>query len=156
MGASYFTTYGHGKDVEAAFKQATDEALYWHGHGGYSGTIAEVPGCRLFTRAKGCRTSPEALLDAALNCIQYDTYDPKLDRWVKEELSPDAKVSWLKIARAFGERNADAFIDAVVGSKWEPCAAIEVTGKQAVEYKERAGLKGTRNKVFVFGGFASD
>jgi hypothetical protein len=41
MGAEQFFTTSSGKTAKAAFKSAVDDALYDHGHSGYSGTIAE-------------------------------------------------------------------------------------------------------------------
>jgi len=156
MGASYFVTYGHGKDVGSAFEQARNEALYWEGHGGYTGTIAEVHSCVLFTRVHGCRTSPESLMDAALDAEVYQIYDYETNSMVTPKPTTEQRKARDKIVRAFGERDADRFMEAVTGSKWEPCAAIEITGKAATAYKGKKGLKGTHNKVFLFAGFASD
>jgi len=159
MGAEYFTTYGHGKDVHDAFRQASEEAAHWHGHGGYTGTIAEVGDFHLFTRVKGCRISPRALADAALDTETYDVWDKDLGRYVTPKPSPKERAARRKIERAFNtkayDQTAVRFMKAVIGSKWEPCAAIEVTGKEATEYKAQRGLKGTHNKVFFFAGFAS-
>lgn len=41
MGAEQFVTTAKGKNAQAAFNQARDQALHDHGHSGYSGTIAE-------------------------------------------------------------------------------------------------------------------
>lgn len=41
MGAETFATRGKGKTARAAFDAARDQALYDHGHAGYSGTLAE-------------------------------------------------------------------------------------------------------------------
>ena len=41
MGASVFTHIAHGKSAKEAFSNARQDALYNHGHGGYTGTIAE-------------------------------------------------------------------------------------------------------------------
>jgi hypothetical protein len=41
MGASTFGTYKVGVNVEEVFWAAVADAQYEHGHGGYSGTIAE-------------------------------------------------------------------------------------------------------------------
>ena len=41
MGATNFHTYAAGKTMEEAFNRAVADACYWHGHGGYTGTIAE-------------------------------------------------------------------------------------------------------------------
>ena len=41
MGAEQFFDVAVGVDAEAAFQNAVQQALYDHGHSGYSGTIAE-------------------------------------------------------------------------------------------------------------------
>ena len=44
MGAVDFTTTARGSSAEAAFSAAVSEARHEHGHGGYTGTVAEKPG----------------------------------------------------------------------------------------------------------------
>jgi len=44
MGATSFFTTATGKTVREAYKSAVDDAYYWNGHGGYTGTIAEKSG----------------------------------------------------------------------------------------------------------------
>ncbi len=41
MGASEFFTRASGKSAKEAFSAAVDNAAWQHGHGGYTGTIAE-------------------------------------------------------------------------------------------------------------------
>jgi hypothetical protein len=41
MGASEFTDVGRGKTAQEAFDKLVKDAQYEHGHGGYTGTIAE-------------------------------------------------------------------------------------------------------------------
>jgi hypothetical protein len=41
MGACTFEQYGQGKTAQEAFRRARDEAAWEHGHGGYTGTLAE-------------------------------------------------------------------------------------------------------------------
>ena len=41
MGATTFTARASGTTVGEAFRYAVEQAYYWHGHGGYTGTIAE-------------------------------------------------------------------------------------------------------------------
>jgi hypothetical protein len=41
MGASTFIQSANGKTAKEAFNNAVDDAAYDHGHGGYTGTIAE-------------------------------------------------------------------------------------------------------------------
>lgn len=44
MGAQTFTTKWIGKTADDAYRSAVDDALWLHGHGGYTGTIAEKSG----------------------------------------------------------------------------------------------------------------
>ena len=41
MGATNFMTTAKGKSLDDAFDAATDQARFYYGHGGYTGTIAE-------------------------------------------------------------------------------------------------------------------
>ena len=41
MGANNFFTYAIGETIDEAFNTAVVGARLWHGHGGYTGTIAE-------------------------------------------------------------------------------------------------------------------
>jgi len=47
MGATTFTHFQPGQNAGAAFAEAVGQALYNHGHDGYTGTIAEKPGFQL-------------------------------------------------------------------------------------------------------------
>jgi len=49
MGATNFYTEADGDTMAEAFHNAVQDAYYWHGHGGYSGTIAEKPGATKFS-----------------------------------------------------------------------------------------------------------
>jgi hypothetical protein len=48
MGATSFTDMAEGNTAAAAFGAAVEKAYWEHGHGGYTGTIAEKPGYVLF------------------------------------------------------------------------------------------------------------
>ena len=48
MGATNFIDKVSAPTVKDAFHHAVEEALHWHGHGGYTGTIAEKPGYIVF------------------------------------------------------------------------------------------------------------
>lgn len=41
MGSYQFTNFRQDDEVRSAFLCAKVDAAYWHGHGGYTGTIAE-------------------------------------------------------------------------------------------------------------------
>ena len=47
MGASDFITIAKGTTAQKAFASAQEDACYEHGHGGYTGTIAEVNSFRM-------------------------------------------------------------------------------------------------------------
>ena len=49
MGATNFGCIGRGKDANEAFFSAREDALYKHGHGGYTGSIAEKNSFKLVT-----------------------------------------------------------------------------------------------------------
>jgi hypothetical protein len=77
VGASTFETYGDGTDVHAAFHDAVEQAGWEHGHGGYTGTIAEKTDYVIITR------EPMSYDDAsrlASDLIHGD--DPRVaDKW---------------------------------------------------------------------------
>lgn len=60
MGSVNFDVVGHGKTAKTAFNQARKEALHYHGHGGYTGTIAEKD------TFKEVKLSPEVIADKKL------------------------------------------------------------------------------------------
>ena len=41
MSAEEFVVRSKGLDANEAFQKAREDAFYWHGHSGYTGTIAE-------------------------------------------------------------------------------------------------------------------
>lgn len=74
MGAEFFTTYREGTDAKAAFKAAREDALYEHGHRGYTGTIAEKDEFTVID------TTPIRLDDAERKAGELaDAGDPRID-----------------------------------------------------------------------------
>ena len=53
MGAQQFVCEGVGANAAEAFAVAQNEAYYWHGHNGYTGTIAEKPNYKEFPVPEG-------------------------------------------------------------------------------------------------------
>ena len=53
MGACNFSTKSSGKDVSEAFANAVENARYYEGHGGYTGTIAEKDEYRIVKLPEG-------------------------------------------------------------------------------------------------------
>jgi hypothetical protein len=68
MGANTFMTTSSGLSTHAAFYNAREEAVYEHGHGGYTGTIAEKSSFTVMDPPHGSdHDLIDRLADAALN-----------------------------------------------------------------------------------------
>lgn len=77
MGGTTFEHYVSGVDVKDAFKRAHEEATYEHGHGGYSGTIAEKPDFVVITKTPLLDKEADALAQKLIN-----DGDPRIDdKW---------------------------------------------------------------------------
>jgi hypothetical protein len=55
VGATNYVTISKGQNAKDAFSSAYDQAKWEHGHGGYTGTIAEKGSFVEFPRPKGVR-----------------------------------------------------------------------------------------------------
>lgn len=105
MGAAEFRNTGRGKTVGEAFSSVRDEALYMHGHGGYSGTIAEKGDFVLFPIPEGMTA---ATFIAAVERVDFPLPGP-----VATPLTPEqARI----VKRAYEVWN----------DKWGAACAIEV------------------------------
>ena len=110
MGASEYKRVGKGKTAKAAFDRLVEKAQWEHGHGGYSGTIAEKHSMVEFQRPKGMRRATVIQLISDLGRIGFDDDgNPKTD-------AVQAKYPKLPIA-AMSE---------VYEDKWGPSLAIEL------------------------------
>jgi len=110
MGASEYKRVGKGKTAQAAFDRLVEKAQWEHGHGGYSGTIAEKRSCVEFTRPKGMRRATVIQAINDLGRIMYDDDGNLITAPVQ------AKYPKLPIA-AMSE---------VYEDKWGPSLAIEL------------------------------
>ena len=76
MGATTFTTSAKGRTAEEAFRTAREDACHWHGHGGYTGSIAEKGGLVLITDdGRALRARVDAAV-AALRVIARSVREP--------------------------------------------------------------------------------
>lgn len=77
MGAAAVNQYADYADPDAAFDTARDDARHEHGHGGYSGTLAEKDGYVIIT------ATPMDLVQAqTLAADLIDRDDPRIDdKW---------------------------------------------------------------------------
>jgi hypothetical protein len=111
MGASEYKRVGKGKTAKAAFDRLVEKAQWEHGHGGYSGTIAEKHSMVEFTRPKGMRRATVIQLISDLGRIGFDDDGNPMTAKVQ------AKYPNLPIA-AMSE---------VYEDKWGPSLAIELS-----------------------------
>lgn len=76
MGAQDFDCYVKGKTAEGAFRDAVDQALYYYGHRGYTGSIAEKHDYVVVGKVK---TYAEA--EAMARKLMDDNDDRITDKW---------------------------------------------------------------------------
>lgn len=95
MGADEFFTRAVGRTAGQAFADAVEDARYEHGHGGYTGTIAEK---HSFVEIR-CSGSVEAKRKLAEELLDSD--DPRVsDKWgpagcIKLRSLPDGMSEYL-------------------------------------------------------------
>lgn len=159
MGGTNFQTVGVGRDVKEAYQNAVREATYEHGHGGYTGTIAEKDGWAHYIQP--ARTNAQKYIDAVWAYQWWTICKERVADDVRRGCMPsreDEKVARKKsvLTKALQKHEHNiARMAKVADDKWGPAVALELTGKDLKEAKERMGLKGTKKKVFLFFGMAS-
>ena len=79
MGAVNFECEARGKTVSDAYSTAVEDARYWHGHGGYTGTIAEKHGFTEYIVPDGKAADVIALLVNASDADWDDKCKPALE-----------------------------------------------------------------------------
>ncbi|WP_345638637.1 hypothetical protein [Rugosimonospora acidiphila] len=67
MGADTFEVYSDGRDVHDAFRTAVDAVAWEHGHGGYTGTIAEKSEFVIITKRAMSYDDATRMADDLLN-----------------------------------------------------------------------------------------
>lgn len=179
MGATTFTTAAWGKTPSEAFRAAHEHATYESGHGGYTGTIAEKPGYRLFILPARC--SIEKVL-GLMDEMEYEGvgYHRERVQWL-ERCVRDAKPGTVRSTRAhltaakkelakaikaqerFEKKHGELLpllrqIHSVYDQKWEDCVAFAVT--TAADRKRFGGgypigAKKRGARQYVFAGWAS-
>lgn len=114
MGAADFYNEGLGKTPEEAFGATRDRAAWEHGHGGYTGTIAEKYDFMLIERP--ARVTARALVDTIAQAWSDEKAKAKLAKWYPHT----------------HER-----IFATYDDKWGPCLAVEADPALTKKVKER-------------------
>lgn len=181
MGAYQFTAYGFGATMPDAFHAAKEQALYEHGHGGYSGTIAEKPGAILFPLPKGMTAEKfERLICEAdefstegIGSLREDLRHlhrelakggvPRARRTALvaerkryEKYLRDAERARAKFLKAAGPHVAlIERASGVYNSKWDEAVAVKLTGAEAKRARAWLRVERKRGDVYKFMGMAS-
>lgn len=139
MGATTFETIAFGRTAGEAFDAAVKDALYWHGHGGYTGTIAEKDG---FVNAGQLHARWEPRIYEFFSKVQDWVYKGRKSKAPKG-IPPSLVDLFVRFYEAWDE-------------KWGPAVCFELTGpKRLAEIKRTHGMANRHVKVFVFCGWAS-
>ena len=101
MGAVDFYCEVEGENAQDAFTQAQADALYWHGHSGYTGTVAEKMSFKLF----GCPTSGVTARDVVDAILIDEHLRNDNDRLI--ELGYTKDMAW-DIANTYFDKWGDA------------------------------------------------
>ncbi len=124
MGGCQFSNRGEGWSAEEAFERIHDEAQYDHGHGGYSGTIAEKHDFRV-------KRPPTADSDSPEWKAWYEELLDKNDKWGPAECvvlrEPETPARMTK-ARA----------QALALERFGPTAVVKISGRAHRDGSRRA------------------
>lgn len=131
MGAYQFRNSAIAETPGAAFARLRDQALYEHGHGGYTGTIAEKVGFTFVGAVDALPSEVEKFM-ADLEDAEYED-----DRGAAFKLAaPEHLRPFIK--------HLDTYTD-----KWANAVGFEVIGKA------REQIGGSTGRLFAFIGWAS-
>lgn len=136
-----FDTFGviqTARTPDQAFSLARQEALYWWGHAGYTGTIAEKDGYRVVGQINS-RHAP-----------YLETYLIRAEDWYRRREHKNRS----KLPKGIPESAAPLFIEAIpiYVNESGPAVCFQITGTLARQIKADMGRKHTWDKVWWFGG----
>jgi len=162
MGADSFEDYGSGATVAEAFHAVVERALWEHGHGGYSGTIAEKGQYALVNVPAG--TDVRGLVDT-LSMYGYWKQQAGRDSFEHHNQmgKDEAKAKIAEAKAKFPGIDLSKLTD-IYGDKWGPCLAIPtepVRKMVTVTKKSRYGTTISQERgdetepAWVFCGLAS-
>lgn len=146
MGATDFRNELVGKDLKVEFQRAVEEALWEHGHGGYTGTIAEKDGYVYLGRLPARMT-----IDRLEQLIwQFEEWSYRNDEYNRNGGRRPGPNPVPEAWRSFIKKAYPIYRD-----KWGPAVVVELRDTEAAKVKARRGRKGTHDRVWVAMGLAS-
>ena len=119
MGACDFYDVAEGKDAEEAFLRAKDNAAWEHGHGGYTGTIAEKPWFVEFTVPQG------------LSAVEFEAAVMRLDfdePFEASDQNQEATDLYRKVLAIPGAIDVVKKAHALADDKWADAVCVQDTG----------------------------
>jgi hypothetical protein len=135
MGATDFMTEATGRTPDEAYRSAVDDARYWHGHGGYSGSIAEKDGYELWAVPLDAlpplpSDMPRHLTNAQRLANVMNAIDWDVDQYLAKE--PNDKYPIVVLAYndtkallgALGRQKFESLLNVYL-NKWGPALAIK-------------------------------
>jgi hypothetical protein len=134
MGAQEFSQVAFGKTARDAFYTARENAAYEHGHGGYTGSLAEKSAFVEITIPP--RADLKALIEAAWE-VSWDESTPI----VPANLTQHQNLI-LRLSRALED-------------KWGPAVCVKFGPTHQKELRATHGLKGKKGAFYLFTGIAS-
>jgi len=114
MGSCDFSVKAKGKTPQAAFNAAVDQAAYDHGHGGYTGTIAEKSSFVMIHDTPATVAVKLKMFPLRDDCGVSDT------SLVERLLSTDTALATRTIPEALMELEDDRIDD-----KWGPAGCVQ-------------------------------
>ena len=157
MGATDFSQDASGKSAKEAFSRAVEQAQYEHGHGGYSGTIAEKGGDGfVMLPALPPRWTAQKVEDL-IGTAQYgESYKASNGTWKIRRGSQAKAAEALEdyLARGMSRLSVRQLL-ALCDDKWGPALCVEVAARERADYIRWQGKLRRGDRVFRFFGTAS-
>ena len=146
MGAVAFDCYADGRDIEEAFRNARDGALWEYGHGRYTGSVAEKFGYMTVVIPE--RTTVQDIMKRIPGArVALGDHDREFS--TKQD---HGDLEWL--IKRFGKARAHRLVNNYE-DKWGPAIAFELRGNERKQAREYLGVpKGSPRKVYRFVGTA--
>lgn len=151
MGATTFSTVAAGKTAADAYRAAVTDARYWHGHGGYSGTIAEKGGWVEYTLP--ARVTAEKFEATVWNALD-EKWSAEGAEYRGEKPKPAKHLALLE--QWLGKRDAARIIEDA-NDKWGPAVVVRLGKTEGAAHipKTPTGKCKAGYAAYRFFGYAS-
>lgn len=151
MGATTFSTIAAGKTAADAYRTAVDDARHWHGHGGYTGTIAEKSGWVEYTLP--ARVTAQKFMATVWNALD-EIWAAEGAAYRGEKPKPAKHLTQLE--QWLGKRDAVRITEAA-NDKWGPAVVVRLGKTEGTAHipKTPTGKCKAGYSAYLFFGYAS-